>query len=102
MLRGRVPQASASVCKRSRVSGSVSESIVHPWQSKMVAKRRTVVTFGLAFGRLLSKVPTVTAIGEVLVAKRRERGERGEKRRDRGVERGDGRQEEREERKERR
>ena len=32
---------SASFCKHSRVS----ESVAHPWESKIVAKRRTVVTF---------------------------------------------------------
>ena len=37
----------------------------------MVAKRRTVVTFGLALGPRVSKVSTVTGIGGILVAKRR-------------------------------
>ena len=37
----------------------------------LVAKRRTVVTFGLASGLRVSEVSTVTGIGKVLVAKRR-------------------------------
>ena len=37
----------------------------------VVAKRRTVVTFGLVFRRRISNVLTVTGIGGVLVAKRR-------------------------------
>ena len=37
---------------------------------KIVAKRRIVVTFGLAFGLRVSKVSAVTGIGGVVVAKR--------------------------------
>ena len=37
----------------------------------VVAKRRTVVTFGLVSGGRVSKVSTVTGIGGVVVAKRR-------------------------------
>ena len=47
-------------CQQSQGSGGV-----------VVAKRRTVVTFGLAFRRLVSKVSTVTGIRGVVVAKRR-------------------------------
>ena len=37
----------------------------------MIAKRKTVLTFGLVSGLRVSKVPTVTGIGGVVVAKRR-------------------------------
>ena len=37
----------------------------------VVAKRRNVVTFGLAFSFCVSKVSTVTGIGRVVVAKHR-------------------------------
>ena len=47
-------------CQQSQGSGGV-----------VVAKRRTVVTFGLASGLRVSKVSTVTGIGGVVVAKRR-------------------------------
>ena len=50
------PQAFASVRKRSRRVG-------HAGESKIVAKRRTVVTFGLVSSLRISKVSTVTGIG---------------------------------------
>ena len=53
-----------SPCVR-RVSAST------PKIRKIVAKRRTVVAFGLALGLRVSKVSTVTGIGGVVVAKRR-------------------------------
>ena len=52
-------QASAIVRKRPR-------SVGHAWdmpETKIVAKRRTVVTFGLVSGLRISKVSTVTGIG---------------------------------------
>ena len=72
----------------------------------VVAKRRTVVTFGLVSGLRVSRVSTVTGIGGVVVAKRRtdvtfgfasgeRKGERrGEKREMRGEKRGERREEE--------
>ena len=52
------PQAFASVCKRPRVS----ESVAHRREPQIVAKRRTVVTFGLVSRLRVSKVSTVTGI----------------------------------------
>ena len=56
---------SQSVRKRLQASASVARF----WESKIVAKRRTVVTFGLALGLRVSKESTVTRIGGVAVAK---------------------------------
>ena len=50
----------SQMCQQSQGSGGV-----------VVAKRRTVVTFGLAFGIRVSKVSTVRGSGGVLVAKPR-------------------------------
>ena len=52
-----------------RKCSRVSWGVAHPWQSKMVTEHRSVVTF-LHLVRL-TKVPTVTGIGGVLVAKRK-------------------------------
>ena len=81
----------------------------------MVAKRRTIVTFGLVSSLRVSKLSTVTVIGGVVVAKRRtivtfglgretrKRGEwRGEERREKGEERGERRGERGESREEKR
>ena len=80
----------------------------------VVAKRRTVITFGLVSGLRVSKVSTVTGIAGGVVAKRRtvvtfglasgeRRGERREEKREmRGEKRGERREERREERDERR
>ena len=43
----------------------------HKDRGVLVTKRRCAVSFGLAFGRRVLKVATVTRIGRVLVAKRR-------------------------------
>ena len=73
----------------------------------VVAKRRSVVTFGLVSGLRVSKVSTVTGIGGVVVAKRRSvvtfglasgerKGERREEKREmRGEKRGERREEKR-------
>ena len=55
---------SASVRKRRRRVG-------HAGETKIVAKRRNVVTFGLVSGLRVSTVSTVTGIRGVVVAKRR-------------------------------
>ena len=61
---------------------------------KIIAKRRTVVAFGLALRLRDSKVSTISGIGGVVVAKRRtERG--GERTEERGGERKEERGEER-------
>ena len=52
------------------VSSSHLKSVnMHKDPGVLVAKRRTVVTVGLAFGRRVSKASTLTRIGGVLVAK---------------------------------
>ena len=57
--------------------------VAHFWDSKIIPKPRTVVTFGLVSDLRVSKVPTVTGIGGVRVAKRRT--ESANSHRDRGV-----------------
>ena len=52
-----------------RVGSSHLKSVnSHRDRGVVVAKRRTVITFGLALGRRVSKVSTFTEIGGVLVA----------------------------------
>ena len=68
------PQASASVRKRPQASASArkrSPCVRKRPRPKIVRKRRTVVAFALALRLRVSKVPTVSGIGGVLIAKRK-------------------------------
>ena len=93
---------SRCVCVRKRPQSFAR--VEHAREPKMVAKRRTVVSFGLVFGLRVSKVSTITGIWGGMVAKRgtvvilggtlREKGKGQESRREEsrgGVERGQGR-----------
>ena len=92
-----------ALAKRSRRVGHAGETK----ETKIVAKRSTVVTFGLVSGLRVSKVSTVTRIGRVVVAKprivvtfglasgERKAERREEKREMRGEKRGERREEKR-------
>ena len=56
-----VQEVTKSRCVCVRKFAKASASVVHFWESKIVARLRTVVTFGLVSGLRVSKVPIVNS-----------------------------------------